>query len=166
MTTMSTTPVYSENQLLKLEIPVLVDLAGVGKRSMATGKPWTKKPLIAIIMRDQGNATARVLANLPTDPEPVEAPTPPPALTLVGKVAATPAPAINEVDPGPAEVGYTVRWPHKAYDLLQRDAGTEGPKWVVRCNVHGTTTSADSVGAADTMGRKAGRAGWCPGCRS
>jgi len=148
---MTTTTLHSENQLLKLDVPALVGLAGVGRRSMATGKPWTKKPLIAIIMRDQGNATARVLANLP--PEPVA----PPALKLVA------APADDD-ESGYDEDDYDeVPQPNKGRQLLKRRAG-DGAKWLTRCNTHGTVTTADSGAEAHRLGLRANRGTWCQGC--
>jgi hypothetical protein len=69
----------------------------------------------------------------------------------------------------PAPEGYEIRWPKGGYDLLKRTASApEGsPAWLVRCNEHNLTTP--NTGAAkegDTLGTKAGRLGWCKGCKA
>ena len=64
--------------------------------------------------------------------------------------------------------GYMIRWPKPAFDLLKRtDQAPEGsPAWLVRCNSHGTTTPAKDTRAADKLGTRAGRLGWCKGCKA
>ena len=61
-----------------------------------------------------------------------------------------------------------IRWPKPAFDLLKRtDQAPEGsPAWLVRCNSHGTTTPAKDTRAADKLGTRAGRLGWCKGCKA
>jgi hypothetical protein len=68
----------------------------------------------------------------------------------------------------PAPEGYSIRWPKPAFDLLKRDdSAPEGsPAWLVRCNAHGTTTPAKDTKAADKLGTRASRLGWCKGCKS
>jgi len=68
----------------------------------------------------------------------------------------------------PAPEGYSIRWPKPAFDLLKRDdSAPEGsPAWLVRCNVHGTTTPAKDTRAADRLGTRAGRLTWCPACKA
>ena len=61
-----------------------------------------------------------------------------------------------------------IRWPKGGYDLLKRLAGSpEGsPAWLVRCNLHQTTTPSTGGKARDALGTKAGRLEWCPGCQA
>jgi hypothetical protein len=68
---------------------------------------------------------------------------------------------------GDAAPGYVVRWPKTGYDLLLKTAAApaDAPKWLVRCNDHGTTTPATSTKDAEPKGQKAQRAKWCPGCK-
>ena len=68
----------------------------------------------------------------------------------------------------PAPEGYVIRWPKGGYDLLKRLAGApEGsPAWLVRCNLHHTTTPSTGGKAGDALGTKAGRLEWCPGCQA
>jgi len=68
----------------------------------------------------------------------------------------------------PAPDGYSIRWPKPAFDLLKRDdSAPEGsPAWLVRCNAHGTTTPAADTKAADKLGTKAQRPGWCKDCKA
>jgi hypothetical protein len=60
--------------------------------------------------------------------------------------------------------GYEVRWPHKTYDLLKRPAAGTGPAWIVRCNAHGTLTTAEFARHGDAVGSAKGRPQWCSGC--
>jgi hypothetical protein len=64
--------------------------------------------------------------------------------------------------------GYAVRWDNGSYDLAKKGDGADadGATWLVICKTHGTTTTADNTKAADALGRRAGRAGWCAGCKS
>ena len=68
----------------------------------------------------------------------------------------------------PAPEGYEIRWPKPAFDLLKRtDQAPEGsPAWLVRCNLHLTTTQAKDTRAADKLGTRAGRLTWCKGCKA
>jgi hypothetical protein len=67
----------------------------------------------------------------------------------------------------PAPEGYALRWPKPAYDLLKAVAKVEGQApWLVRCNAHGTTTSAQDTRQADSLGTVANRPNWCPQCKA
>jgi hypothetical protein len=68
----------------------------------------------------------------------------------------------------PAPEGYEIRWPKGGYDLLKATkAAPEGsPAWLVRCNLHNTTTPSTGGKAGDALGTKAGRLGWCSGCQA
>jgi hypothetical protein len=79
--------------------------------------------------------------------------------------APTPTPILADNDGPATPTGYVVRWPHGGYDLLRSDGTTEGPAWLVRCNVHGATTEAANTKSGDQLGRKADRATWCAGCK-
>jgi hypothetical protein len=68
-----------------------------------------------------------------------------------------------DVEPPP---GYTIAWPHGAYDLAKRDKGVEGPRWYVICKSHGTMVEANSGKEGDKLGTVAGRWGWCRSCRA
>lgn len=60
--------------------------------------------------------------------------------------------------------GYTIRWPHKAYDLAKLDDGYEGAAWLVVCNLHGVFVEAATARDGDKLGGTAGRSAWCDGC--
>jgi hypothetical protein len=81
---------------------------------------------------------------------------------------ATPAKATPAKKPVKLPTGYTVRWDNGAYDLAKKGEGANAKSamWIVICKTHGTTTTADSVKAADVLGRRAGRATWCTGCKN
>jgi len=96
------------------------------------------------------------------------------ALDDAGIMAAEPAPkpakATTTRAPRPhagvAVDGYTVRWPHPAYDLLlTTDKTAERDAWLCRCNEHGKTTPVASGKDGDAKGRAAERATWCSGCK-
>ena len=67
-----------------------------------------------------------------------------------------------------APAGYEIRWPKGGYDLLKANAQAPdgAPAWLVRCNLHNTTTPSTGGKAGDALGTKAGRLGWCSGCKS
>jgi hypothetical protein len=71
-------------------------------------------------------------------------------------------------DAGANHPGYIVRWPKTGYDLLLRTAAAagEGPKWLVRCNLHDTAVPAAGTQDGDRKGRKAERDVWCSGCKA
>ena len=80
--------------------------------------------------------------------------------------AKTPTPRVAREHAGVAVDGYTVRWPHPAYDLLlTTDKTAERPAWLCRCNIHGNTTPVASGKDGDAKGKAAERAGWCSGCK-
>lgn len=63
--------------------------------------------------------------------------------------------------------GYTIRWPHGAFDLLKRtDPKGKSSPWKVQCIAHGTTHDAKSAKDGDALGTQAGRAAWCRGCKT
>jgi hypothetical protein len=68
----------------------------------------------------------------------------------------------------PAPEGYEIRWPKGGYDLLKRtpQAPEGSPAWLVRCNLHQTTTPSTGGKAGDALGTKAGRLEWCSGCQA
>jgi hypothetical protein len=61
--------------------------------------------------------------------------------------------------------GYELRWPHGQYDLLRatESAPKDAPKWLVRCNAHGTTTPVASAKEGDRAGTKSALGTWCGG---
>jgi hypothetical protein len=70
-------------------------------------------------------------------------------------------------DAGDSAPGYVVRWPKAGYDLLLKTdaADADAPKWLVRCNEHGTTLPVSGAKEGDLKGRIQERQVWCPGCK-
>jgi hypothetical protein len=64
--------------------------------------------------------------------------------------------------------GYAIRYENGAYNLAKKGEGAaaDAPSWLVICTAHGTTTIAEKAKDGDALGRKAGRASWCTGCKS
>jgi hypothetical protein len=88
------------------------------------------------------------------------------AIAAMPKAAKTPTPRVAREHAGVAVDGYTVRWPHPAYDLLlTTDKTADRPAWLCRCNTHGKTTPVASGKDGDAKGKAAERAGWCSGCK-
>jgi hypothetical protein len=85
-----------------------------------------------------------------------------PATSAADRLAA----ASRDEDRAKAVPGYDLRWPKTSFDLYKRsaDAPEGSAPWVVRCNAHGTTTTAADTKEGDRLGRKADRAGWCKPC--
>jgi hypothetical protein len=89
--------------------------------------------------------------------------------TAAAKDATAKAPkSATTAKPRPAvPAGYTVRWPHGAFDLLKRDdPKAKTSPWKVQCTIHGTTTDAKSAKDGDALGTQAARPTWCRGCKA
>jgi hypothetical protein len=65
--------------------------------------------------------------------------------------------------------GYALHWAYPAgHSRLSRtaDAPEGAPKWLARCDAHGTTTPADDAKSARALGSRARRAEWCKPCKA
>ncbi len=61
--------------------------------------------------------------------------------------------------------GYAIVKTTPGFDQLLSDGADESaPKWLTRCNTHGTTTPVVSRKAGRTLGSAAQRATWCRRC--
>ena len=63
--------------------------------------------------------------------------------------------------------GYKIHWAYPAgHSRLSRtDGAPEGaPKWLARCDAHGTTTPASDAKSARALGSRARRLTWCKPC--
>lgn len=88
------------------------------------------------------------------------------AVTAATKEAAkrsTATPATKAAPATKLPAGFAVKYRNGAYDLA-KNSTTVGPKWLVICTAHGTTTPADAAKLGDALGRRAARAAWCGKC--
>ena len=102
------------------------------------------------------------------------------ALLAAVVAAPAPAPAAKASTPTAAQrdteafrgkeapTGYIVRWTAPqiapATDYLKASDKATEPGWLVRCNAHGTTSSAKNVEDCKKVGTKAQRLTWCEAC--
>ena len=123
----------------------------------ATARKQLRKD--AMVLMEAGATKAKAWAGA-LDDAGIMAATPEP------KAAKTPTPRVVREHAGVAVDGYTVRWPHPAYDLLlTTDKTAERDAWLCRCNIHGKTTPVASGKDGDAKGKAAERATWCSGCK-
>ena len=84
---------------------------------------------------------------------------------LAPKAAAKPKP--EPKSGGQALDGYAMVKTTPGFDQLSMTSkDAEGPAWLTRCNLHGSTTPAASRKAGRGLGSAAARATWCKGCKT
>jgi hypothetical protein len=87
--------------------------------------------------------------------------------TTEAKVA---APAAKTAEPkfkGQARDGYAIVKTTPGFDQLSKTSkDAEGPAWLTRCNLHGSTTPAANRKAGRALGAAAARATWCAKCKT
>jgi hypothetical protein len=92
-----------------------------------------------------------------------------PARKLDADAAAARAKLLDERTKSASDVpaGYVIHWAYPAgHSRLSRtsDAPADAPKWLARCDAHGTTTPASDAKSARALGARARRAEWCKPC--
>ena len=115
-----------------------------------------------------------------SDGKPADEPTPPPADEPPARVLDADAAAARallldertkaaEGDKLAIPAGYVMHWAYPAGHsrLARTDDAPEGsPKWLARCDEHGTTKAADSAKSARALGSRKVRPDWCKPCKT